>query len=137
MSDTTGGSQDFHNGAIEQVTSGGATVRLMAETVDYADTQTELDNKELSGTGYSAQTVAEADWNVSFDNATRTATLENADVVDFGETATDWGVVEEVVIDADDGSDIYLLADEPNKPDLTGEDYRFPIGEITYTLGDA
>ena len=135
MSSNTGGSETMHSNAIDLVIGDGADVRLMAESVDYGDGPTELDSKELSGTGYSSVNVSEADWSVSTDAATRTSTLTNDNEVDFGESDSDWGTVVEVVIDGGNGD--YIVADEPNDPELTGEEYSFPAGEIEYTLGDS
>ena len=136
MSAETGASQNLHEELIDSVIGDGATVRLMNDPVAYSDGQTELDNKEVDAGTYQPVSVAESDWSVSFDASDRTVTLENSTEVDFGETDSDWGTVVEVVIDADDNSDNYILSNELNDPELTGENYSFPAGEIVYTLGD-
>ena len=136
MSQTTGFNQTAAESAIDNIIAGGADVRLMTSQLDYTDGDAELDTKEVSATDYSVQNIAEADWTVSFDSTTNTATLENANEIDYGTIDNDWGTIVDVAIQ-DSGTDEFIIADETNEPTLTtGEDVSFPAGEITYTLGD-
>ena len=136
MSQTTGFNQTAAESAIDNIIVGGADVRLMNSQLDYTDGDTELGNKEVSAADYTVQSIAEADWTVSFDSTTNTATLENANEIDYGTIDNDWGTIVDVAIQ-DSGTDEFIIADETNEPTLTtGEDVSFPAGEITYTLGD-
>ena len=135
MSTETGLNQTAASAALDLIISGGADVRLMTEDLDYNDGSAELDSKEVSADDYSAYNVAQADWNVTFDTTDNKATLENDIVVDFGETQNDWGIVVDIAIH-DPGTDEFIIADEPNNPEITtGEEVSFPVGDITYTLG--
>jgi hypothetical protein len=108
----------------------------MTSQLDYTDGDTELGNKEVSAADYTVKSIAEADWTVSFDSSTNTATLENANSISYGEIQNDWGVIVDIAIQ-DPGTDEFIIADEPDTPDLTtGEDVSFPAGDLTYTLGD-
>jgi hypothetical protein len=121
--------------AIDVLISGGAEVRLFTSELNYDDNATDLDSKEVSATDYSSVSVAEADWTVTADVANQETTLENANIVDFGTAQNNWGVVVDAAI-FDSGTDRFIIADEVNDPDITsGEDVRFPSGEISYTLG--
>lgn len=135
MSDTTGLNQTTAGDAINLIISGGADVRLMTSELAYGDTATELDSKEVSGASYSAQSVTEANWTVSFDSTDNTATLTNDAEIDYGEAGEDWGVVVDFAIH-NPATDQFIIADEPNNPDITqGENVSFPADAITYTLG--
>jgi len=136
MSQTSGFNQTAAQSAIDNIIAGGADVRLMNSQLDYTDGDTELGNKEVSAADYTIKSIAEADWSVSFDSTTNTATLENANEISYGQINNDWGVILDVAIQ-DPTTDEFIIADETNQPDLTtGEDVSFPAGEITYTLGD-
>ena len=135
MSNSSGLNQTAAGNTIDLIISGGADVRLMTTALEYSDTATELDSKEVSATDYSSVNVDEADWDVSFDGTNNEATLENGVEVSFGETENDWGTVVDVAIH-DPTTDEFIIADEVNDPQITtGELVRFPSGEITYTLG--
>ena len=136
MSQTSGFNQTAAQSAIDNIIAGGADVRLMTSQLDYNDGDTELGNKEVSAADYTVKSIAEADWNVTFDSTTNTATLENANEISYGEINNDWGIIVDFAIQ-DGSTDEFIIADEPNQPDLTaGEDVSFPAGAITYTLGD-
>jgi len=136
MSQTSGFNQTAAESAIDNIITGGADVRLMTSQLDYGDGDTELGNKEVSAADYTVKSIAEADWTVSFDSSTNTATLENANSISYGEIQNDWGVIVDIAIQ-DPGTDEFIIADEPDTPDLTtGEDVSFPAGDLTYTLGD-
>jgi len=136
MSQTSGFNQTAADSAINNIIAGGADVRLMTSQIDYGDTNTELDTKEVSAADYAVQNIAEADWTVSFDATTNTATLENANEISYGTIDNDWGTILDIAIQ-DSGTDEFIIADETNEPTLTtGEDVSFPAGSITYTLGD-
>lgn len=135
MSSTTGFNQTAAGNAIDLIISGGADVRLMTSELAYNDLAMDLDTKEVSAASYSAVTVSEANWSVSFDGTDNTATLTNDSVVDFGDAAEDWGTVVAIAIHQA-GTDNFIISDETNDPQITtGESVSFPAGEITYTLG--
>lgn len=134
-SSETGFGKTVATDAVNQIISGGADVKLMTSAVDYTDTESDLDSKEVSAADYDPVNVPEADWSFTYDNSTNKLTLENSAQVDFGTAQNDYGVVKEIVIH-DDGTDQFIIADETNDPDITaGEDVRFPANNITYTLG--
>jgi hypothetical protein len=136
MSTTSGFNQTAAQSAINLIISGGADVRLMTSQVAYDDGQTELDTKEVSAADYTVQSIAEADWSVTFDTNNNTATLENANEISYGEIQNDWGTLADVVVH-DAGTDEFIIMDEPNTPDLTtGEEVSIPANELTFTLGN-
>ena len=136
MSATTGFNQTAAASAIDNIIAGGADIRLVTEQLEYGDGDAELGTKEVTAGDYTVQTVAEADWNVTFDAANNTATLENANEIAYGEIENDWGTIVDFAIQ-DPGTDEFIIADEPNNPELTtGEDVAFPVGAISYTLGN-
>jgi len=135
MAVDTGLNQTAAQAAIDSVIAGGADVRLMTTALSYSDTATELDSKEVSAADYASVSVAEVDWNVTFDAPNGTATLTNASVVDFGQTTNDYGTVVDVAIHAPT-TDKFIRGNEPNDPTITaGEEVQFSAGDITYTLG--
>lgn len=135
MSADTGLNQTAAGSAINTIISGGATVRLMTTALAYDDTATELNSKEVSATSYSSQTLAEADWSISYDATAGTATLTNDVEIDFGEAQEDWGTIVEFAVQ-DGSTDEFIRSDEPNDPQITsGEQVTFPAGAIEYTLG--
>ena len=135
MSTRTGFNETAAADAINTIVSGGADVRLFTTELSYTDTQTELDDKEVSAEDYEPVNVAEADWTLTADATNEETVLENGAVVDFGETENDYGVVVDVAIH-DPTTDSFIIADEVNDPDITtGEEVSFPIGDISYTLG--
>jgi len=136
MSATTGFNQAAATSAINNIISGGADIRLVTQELDYGDGDTELSNKEVTAADYTVQTVAEADWTVTFDAANNTATLENANEISYGEITNDWGVIVAFAIQ-DPATDEFIIVDETEDPELTaGEDVSFPAGIISYTLGN-
>jgi hypothetical protein len=136
MSQTSGFNQTAADSAIDNIIAGGADVRLMTSQLGYNDTNTELGNKEVSAADYTVKSIAEADWTVSFDATTNTATLENANSISYGTINNNWGEILDIAIQ-DPTTDEFIIADEPDTPNLTsGEDVSFPAGSITYTLGD-
>ena len=136
MSQTSGFNQTAAQSAIDNIIAGGADVRLMNSQLDYTDGDTELGNKEVSAADYTVKNIAEADWTVSFDSSTNTATLENANEISYGQINNDWGTILDIAIQ-DPTTDEFIIADEPNQPDLTtGEDVSFAAGDLSYTLGN-
>ena len=135
MSATTGLNETAAASAIDQIISGGADVRLLGTDPDYDDGATELSTKEISGSGYTAQTVAEIDWTVTPDAIAGTSTLTNDNEIDFGQAGDNWGEIRAIVIDGGGGA--FIRADEPTNPDVTtGAEVSVPPGGIEYTLGN-
>lgn len=121
--------------AVDLIIAGGADVRLFNTSLDYDDVEADLDTKEVDNADYTSVNVAEADWNVTVDTANQELTLTNANEVSFGTANSDWGIVVDAAIH-NPGSDLFIIADEVNDPDITGgEDVSFPAGEISYVLG--
>jgi len=136
MSQTSGFNQTAADSAINNIIAGGADVRLMTSQLDYGDGATELDTKEVDAADYTVKSIAEADWSLSFDSTTNTATLENDNEISYGQINNDWGTILDIAIH-DPTTDEFIIADEPNQPDLTtGEDVSFAAGDLSYTLGN-
>lgn len=114
------------------VFSGGATVHLLegGETLNYSDTSTELNSK--SG---ATASLAESDVSIStpssFSGVT-TATLTTD--LSFGSLSI--GTVDQIVIQNATNQSRLILADEPNDPNLTGEDVTLPSGTTLYRFGN-
>lgn len=135
MSSESGLNETAAEYAIDGIVDPDADVRLFTTALNYDDTASDLDTKEVSAADYTSVNVPIADWSIAFDNTNNEATVENAVEVDFGETANDWGTVVDVAIHQS-GTDRFIIADEPNDPEITtGEQVSFPVGDITYTLG--
>ena len=135
MGTRTGFNETAAADAINTIVSGGVDVRLFTTELSYTDTQTELDDKEVTAADYEPVNVAEGDWTLTADATNEETVLENGAVVDFGETENDWGVVVDVAIH-DPSTDSFIIADEVNDPEITtGEEVSFLIGDISYTLG--
>lgn len=132
MVDSTGFGETAANEAVTNIISGGATVHLLGggDTMSYSDTGTEVSNKSDAEVS-----VAEADFTITaatgFSDVT---TLENDNELDFG--TQDIGTVDEIVIQNDADTDLWIVADEPNNPDLTGEDVTIAAGTTLYELGN-
>lgn len=129
---TTGFNETAATEAVTNVISGGATVHLFGggSTAAYSDTATEVTNKSDA-----TVQVAEADFTITtptdFSGST---TLENDNDLDFGSLSI--GTVDDIVIQNDANGDIFVVGDEPNNPDLTGEDVTLPAGTTLYELGN-
>jgi hypothetical protein len=114
------------------VFSGGATVHLLGggETLNYSDTSTELNSKSDA-----TASLAESDVSIStpssFSGVT-TATLTTD--LSFGSLSI--GTVDQIVIQNATNQSRLILADEPNDPNLTGEDVTLPSGTTLYRFGN-
>jgi len=114
------------------VFSGGATVHLLGggETLNYNDTSTELNSKSDA-----TASLAESDVSIStpssFSGVT-TATLTTD--LSFGSLSI--GTVDQIVIQNATNQSRLILADEPNDPNLTGEDVTLPSGTTLYRFGN-
>ena len=128
---TTGFNETAAEEAITNVISGGATVHLLGggDTAEYTDGETEIDAKSDAQVS-----VAEADFTIttpaSLDGV---ATLSNNNELDFG--TPEIGTVDDVVIQNDANGDLFVVGDEPNNPDLTGEQVTLPSDTTLYELG--
>ena len=132
MPSDTGFNETAAEEAITNVISGGATVHLLGDgdTAEYTDTETELGEKSDAEVS-----VAEADFTIttpeSFDGV---ATLSNDNDLEYGSQSI--GVVDDLVIQNDANPDLFIRGDEPNNPDLTGEDVTLPAGTTLYEFGN-
>ncbi|OYR79321.1 hypothetical protein DJ84_18375 [Halorubrum ezzemoulense] len=132
MSTESGLNQTAAQAAIDLIISGGADIRLMGQAVDYGDTATNLDSKEVDTSGnYSSISVSEADFSTVA--GTGILELQNDNVLDWG--ALDVGTITDVVIH-DPGTDQFIRADEINDPETTGEQVTIPADTVLYTLGN-
>ena len=132
MSDTTGFNETAATEAITNVISGGATVHLFGggDTGAYTDGETDVTDKSDAEVS-----VPEADFTITTpEDFSGVATLENDVELDFG--TPEIGVVDDVVIQNDENGDLFVLGDEPNNPDLTGEQVTIPAGTTLYELGN-
>lgn len=131
MSDTTGFNQTAAEEAITNVISGGATVHLFGggDTGEYTDGGADIDTKSDAQVS-----VAEADFTITTpEDFSGNATLENDNELEFG--TPDIGTVDDIVIQNDANGDLFVLGDEPNNPELTGEEVTIPAGTTLYNLG--
>lgn len=128
----TGAGENLAQDMVELLIAGGATVHLLGggATMSYSDGGTEVDSNSDAETS-----VAEADWTVTtpagFDGVVE---LSNDNELDFG--SPDIGTVDEIVIQNDSDGDLWVVADEPNNPDLTGEDVTIAAGTTMYEFGN-
>jgi len=132
MSDTTGYNESSAEAAVSNVISGGATVHLYGggDTADYTDTGTEVSNKSDA----SVQ-VAEDDFTITTpDDFSGATTLENDNDLSYG--ALSIGTVDDIVIQNDANPDQFIRGDEPNDPELTGEEVTLPAGTVLYEFGN-
>jgi len=129
---TTGFNDAAADAAIDQIISGGVTVHLLGggDTLNYSDGSTEISNKSDAQVS-----VAAADLSISspadFSGVT---TLSNDNELDFG--SPNIGVVDDIVIQSDSNADRAIRANEPDNPDLTGENVTIPVGTTLYELGN-
>ena len=132
MPSDTGFNDTAAEEAITNVISGGATVHLLGggDTAEYTDGETEIDDKSDAQVS-----VAEADFTIttpsSFDAV---ATLSNDNDLEYG--ALSIGTVDDIVIQNDDNPDQFIRGDEPNDPELTGEEVTLPAGTVLYEFGN-
>lgn len=129
----TGAGENLAQRMVEQVITGGATVHLYGggATANYSDTSTEISSKSDA-----TVQVAEADWTITTPaDFSGTVTIENNNELNFG--SLDIGVVDQVVIQNDVNADDFVLAQEPNDPNLTGESVSISAGTTIYEFGNA
>ena len=132
MPSDTGFNETAAEEAITNVISGGATVHLLGDgdTAEYTDTETEIADKSDAEVS-----VEEEDFTIttpeSFDGV---ATLSNDNDLEYGSQSI--GVVDDLVIQNDADPDLFIRGDEPNNPDLTGEDVTLPAGTTLYEFGN-
>lgn len=128
----TGAGQNLAVEMLMDVIAGGATVHLIGggETMAYTDGATELTAKSDASVS-----VAELDWTITppagFNGV---ATLANDAELDFG--SPNIGVVSEIVIQNNTNGDLWLVADEPTDPNLTGEAVTIAAGTQMYEFGN-
>lgn len=129
---TTGFNNQASIEAINNIISGGATVHLIGggQSVNKSDTSTELSNK-------SDDTVDVAESNFSIttpSDFSGVTTLQNDNELDFGTPSI--GVVDDLVIQNQSNGDLFVVGDEPNDPELTGEQVTLPPNTVLYELGN-
>lgn len=129
-SDTTGANETLATEMINQLVSGGITIHLLTSAVNYSDGAT-----ALSSASSASADVAEADLTVTTPSDWSGETTITVDVdVEFG--AQDIGIVEEHAIQSQSNTDRFILSDETNDPELTGEDYTLEAGHVIYNFGN-
>lgn len=130
MTSSTGFNESAAQSAAEVITSGGVTIHLCTTTLNYSDGAT-----AVSSASASSANVAEADLTITTPSGfAGTTTIENDNEVAFG--TVDAGTIVEIVIQNQNTGDIFVLADEPNDPDTTGEDVNLPANTTLYELGN-
>ena len=129
---TTGFNETAAIESITNVISGGATVHLIGggDSVLYTDGADEIDTKSDAEVS-----VDEADFTITTPtDFTGSATLENDNELAFGSPSI--GVVDDIIIQNDANGDLFVVGDEPNDPDLTGEQVTLPASTTIYELGN-
>ena len=130
MSDTTGFGETAAQSAVENITDGGIEILLATTAVNYTDSATDIDTKTDA-----SETVTEANVTITPPaDFSGTVDLTNDNAVEFG--ALSIGVVEEVVIRSQTDNEQWVLADETNNPELTGEEYTIEADTVLYSLGN-
>lgn len=130
MTDSTGFGETSAQSAIQNVTSGGVTVHLCSSAPSYSDGASGITSVSEASTN-----VAETD--VTVNNATGfadTATLTNDNEISFGSQSV--GTITHIVIQNQNDGATWILADETNDPDLTGEDVTLPADTTLYEFGN-
>jgi hypothetical protein len=129
---TLGYNDSAAQAAVNTVFSGGATVHLLGggSTLNYTDTSTELNNKSDA-----TASLAEGDVSISTPSSfSGVSEASTSTQLDFG--SPNIGTVDQIVIQNDANPDQMLLIDEPNDPDLTGENVTLPSGSTLYQFGN-
>lgn len=129
---TTGYNDTAAEDAVRNVISGGATVHLLGDgdTAEYTDGETEINDKSDAQVS-----VDEADFTITTPtNFSGATTLENDNDLEYG--ALSIGTVDDIVIQNDANPDQFIRGDEPNDPELTGEEVTLPAGTVLYEFGN-
>lgn len=129
---TLGANQTAAQALANLVFSGGATVHLLGggNTLNYTDGSTELSNKSDA-----TATLAEADVSVSTPSSfSGVTTVTTQTDLSFGSLSI--GTVDQIVVQNQTNGSRLVLTDEPNDPDLTGEDVTLPSGTTLYKFGN-
>jgi len=128
---STGANETAATDFITNLISGGVNVVLIGSGQNVSYTDTDLST-------YTTEQVSVTEANLSISTPadfTGTADLSNDNQLDFG--SVDIGVVDDVVIQNQNNNDLFVLADETNNPDTTGEQVTLPAGTTLYSLGNA
>ena len=103
---------------------------------DYNMTEADIDN--ISAAEKAVQTLSTSEFTIStsgeFGGAGPVATLSNDADVEFG--PVDIAVVDDIVIQSVEDGNLFIVANEPNNPNLTGEEVTLPANTTLYELGD-
>lgn len=130
--DTTGAGESLAEEMSGRVIEGGATIHLLGggDNALYSDTGADIDTKSDASVA-----VAEADWTITTpSDFNGVVELFNDNELNFGELSI--GTVDDIVIQNDANGDLWLLADEPNNPELTGEEVSIAAGTTIYEFGN-
>jgi hypothetical protein len=128
---TTGDSgfnREAARAAINNIISGGVDIHLLSQQGNYTDGSTEINNKSEKSIS-----VPESDLKITdASDLSGTTKLEAANDISFGET--DVGTIVDVAIIS--GENV-IIGNEPNTPDLTGEEYLIEQGDVLHEIGNA
>lgn len=132
MTNATGAGDNMAQHLLGEIIAGGVTVHLLGggDTMAYGDGATEVSNKSDASVN-----VAEADLTINAAADFSGAATITVDIeLDFG--AQSIGIVDEIVIQNQTNTSMWVLANEPNDPNLTGEDTTIPAGTTLYEFGN-
>jgi hypothetical protein len=133
----SGFNEDAATAAINNIISGGCEIHLLDTDGAYTDGTTELtSNKSVASVTLaddSSFTVVGAGTTNDGDFSGTTELQASSDI-SFG--TVDQGVIVDVAI-VDTASGNAIIANEPNQPNTTGEEYIIESGEVIYELGNA
>lgn len=118
--------QNARESEINNYTDG--DLHLCTTAIEDSDGETELTTKSAKSISVSA-----ADFTLTSDTVAGTSQLVNQADLEFG--STDIGVVEDVVLQHATELDKFIIGEDPDNPDLTGENYTILQGDFEYTLG--
>jgi len=129
---TTGAGDNMAQHLLGEIIAGGITIHLLGggDTMSYTDGSTEVSNKSDASAD-----VAEADVTINAAGGFGgTATLTNDNQVSFGSQSI--GTVDEIVIQNQNNTDRWVVLDETNDPNLTGEDVNISANTTLYEFGN-
>jgi hypothetical protein len=121
-----GANSNAHESIVQEIFNSTGELVMIAQDMIYGDGSSELSNKKVG----SAVSTTSSDWNITVDNTNNEIVVTNANELSFGQT--DVGEIVGVV--ATPGGDKFVTFEEPSSPNLTGEIYKFNVGELTYTI---
>jgi len=104
-------------------------------TVHLNDSDNAINDSATTISSNASQTTDDDDWTITDDNTAGTTTLENGNVIDFGEVSG--FTIDQIVIESSSTSGNFIIDDSPTgDTDLSGDGtLTIEAGDLSYTLG--